>query len=100
MKCFIGIDVSKDKLDVHVRPDNQIRRFDNSVAGIGELVVFARGLAPERIVCESTGPYQKAAIAALLADGLPAVVVNARQVRDFAKGMGQLAKTDAVDAAL
>jgi transposase len=100
MKRFIGIDVSKDALDAHVRPENQQRRFDNSAAGIAELVAWVRDLAPERIVCESTGPYQKAAIGALLAEGLPAVVVNARQVRDFAKGMGQLAKTDVIDAAI
>src|SRR5205823_350389 len=56
--------------------------------------------APERVVFESTGPYQKAAVGALLAAELPAVVVNARQVRDFAKGTGQLAKTDAIDAAV
>ena len=56
--------------------------------------------AAERIVCESTGPYQKLLIGALLAEGLPAVVANPRQVRDFAKGMGQLAKTDIVDAAI
>lgn len=100
MKRYIGIDVSKDKLDVHVRPDNLHRRFDNADAGIAELILWIRAFVPERIVCESTGPYQKAALGALLAEGLPAVVVNARQVRDFAKGMGQLAKTDAVDAAI
>ena len=54
----------------------------------------------QRIAFESTGPYQKAAVGALLAEGLPAVVVNARQVRDFAKGHGMLAKTDAIDAAI
>jgi transposase len=100
MKRFIGIDVSKDTLDALVRPDNQHRRFDNTTAGIAELVAWVRAFAPERIVCESTGPYQKAAVGALLAEGLPAVVVNARQVRDFAKGMGQLAKTDVIDAAV
>lgn len=99
-RSFIGIDVSKDALDAHVRPDNLHRRFDNSAAGIAELVAWVRSHAPERIVCESTGPYQKAAVGALLAEGLPAVVVNARQVRDFAKGMGQLAKTDVIDAAI
>lgn len=56
--------------------------------------------AAERIVCESTGPYQKLLIGVLLAEGLPAIVANPRQVRDFAKGMGQLAKTDVVDAAI
>jgi transposase len=99
-RTFIGVDVSKDALDAHVRPANLRRRFANTAAGIAELVAWAKSHAPERIVFESTGPYQKAAVGALLAEGLPAVVVNARQVRDFAKGLGQLAKTDAVDAAI
>jgi transposase len=57
-------------------------------------------LAPERVIFESTGPYQKAAVGALLAEHLPAVVINARQARDFAKGIGQLAKTDRIDASI
>jgi transposase len=97
---WIGIDVSQHFLDAFVRPLNLRHRFANSAEGIAELVAWVRGHAPERIVFESTGPYQKAAVAALLAEGLPAVVVNARQVRDFAKALGQLAKTDAVDAAI
>jgi transposase len=96
----IGIDVSKDILEAYVRPGGLRRRFANTAAGIAELVAWAQAQAPQRIVFESTGPYQKAVVGALLAEGLPAVVVNARQVRDFAKGLGQLAKTDAVDAAL
>lgn len=99
-RSFIGIDVSQATLDAYVRPTGQRRRFDNTAAGIAELVAWARTQTPERIVFESTGSYQKAAVGALLAEALPAVVVNARQVRDFAKGLGQLAKTDAVDAAL
>lgn len=96
---FIGVDVSQDSLDAYVRPLGLRRRFANSAEGIAELVAWAGPHAPERIVFESTGPYQKAVVAALLAAGLPAVVVNARQVRDFAKGLGHLAKTDALDAA-
>src|SRR5271170_3912342 len=95
---IIGVDVSQDFLDAHVRPTSMQRRFANTAAGIAELLAWARPLAAERIVFESTGPYQKAAVAALLAQGLPAVVVNARQVRDFAKAMGYLAKTDRLDA--
>ena len=68
--------------------------------GIEQLVAWVRTLKPERVVFESTGPYQKVAVGALLVAGLPAVVVNARQVRDFAKGIGQLAKTDAIDAGI
>lgn len=97
---LIGVDVCKDFLDAHARPAGVQRRFDNTPDGIEQLVAWVRSFAPERIVFESTGPYQKAAVGALLTVGLPAVVVNARQVRDFAKGIGQLAKTDAIDAGI
>ena len=99
---IVGVDVSKQALDAHARASGSGRRFANSPAGIAELLAWVRALqpAPERIVFESTGPYQKPAVGALLAEGLPAVVVNARQVRDFAKGTGRLAKTDAIDAAV
>lgn len=99
-KTFIGIDVAQSHLDVHVRPAALRRRFDNSEDGIAELVAWIRPQAAERIVCESTGPYQKPLLGALLAEGLPAVVANPRQVRDFAKALGQLAKTDTIDAAV
>jgi transposase len=99
-RVLIGVDVCKDFLDAHARPAGARQRFDNSPAGIDRLVAWARDFAPERIVFESTGPYQKAAVGALLAADLPAVVVNARQVRDFAKGIGQLAKTDGIDAGI
>ena len=98
-RIFIGVDVSRDHLDAHVRPTSVRKRFANSSAGIAELVAWVRPLGAERIVFESTGPYQKAAVGALLAEG-PAVVVNARQVRDFAKAMNHLAKTDTIDAAV
>src|ERR1043165_2688476 len=99
-RVFIGVDVSQDHLDVHVRPSPVRKRFANTAAGIAELTAWVRPLAAERILFESTGPYQKAAVGALLAEGLPAVVVNARQVRDFAKAMNYLAKTDTIDAAV
>src|SRR5207249_5192877 len=92
--------VSKDSLDAHVRPAGVGQRFDNSPAGIAQLVAWVGTFAPQRIVFESTGPYQKAAVGALLAADLPAVVVNALQVRDIAKCTGQLAKTDAIDATI
>lgn len=100
LRTFIGIDVSQDHLDVHVRPASLRHRFANTAEGIAALVAWVRPHAAERIVFESTGPYQKAAVGALLAEGLPAVVVNARQVRDFAKAMNYLAKTDRIDAAV
>jgi transposase len=90
-RIFIGVDVCKDFLDVHARPAGLQRRFDNTPAGIEQLVAWVRTLAPQRVIFESTGPYQKAAVGALLAADLPAVVVNARQVRDFAKGIGHIA---------
>ena len=98
IKSFVGIDVSQDTLEAHVRPNALKRRFANTAQGIAELIDWVRPHQPERIVFESTGPYHKAVVGALLAESLPAVVVNARQVRDFAKGMGRLAKTDVVDA--
>jgi transposase len=98
-RTFIGVDVSQDFLDVHVRPASLRQRFANTPAGIADLIAWVKPHAAERIVFESTGPYQKAAVGALLAEGLPAVVVNARQVRDFAKAMNYLAKTDTLDAA-
>lgn len=97
-RILIGVDVSKDHLDVAVRPTKESRRFANDPAGIDALVAWAQPFAAERIVFESTGHYQKQAVGALLAAALPAVVVNARQVRDFAKALGQLAKTDTIDA--
>ena len=99
-RILIGVDVCKDFLDAHARPAGDRQRFDNTPAGIEQLVAWVQALAPERVVFESTGPYQKAAVGALLVAGLPAVIVNARQVRDFAKGTGQLAKTDAIDAGI
>lgn len=99
-RIFIGIDVCKEWLDAAVRNAPQTpRRFANDPDGIGQLVAWARDINPERIVFESTGHYQRKAVGALLAASLPAVVVNARQARDFAKALGYLAKTDAIDAA-
>ena len=97
---WIGVDVCKDFLDVHARPAGDRQRFPNTPAGAEQLVAWAKPLAPKRVVFESTGHYQKVAVGALLVAGLPAVVVNARQVRDFAKGTGQLAKTDVIDAGI
>jgi transposase len=96
----IGVDTAQAFLDAQVRPTAVRKRFANTSAGIADLVAWAKPLGAHRIVFESTGPYQKAAVGALLAEGLPAVVVNARQVRDFAKALGYLAKTDAIDAAV
>jgi transposase len=95
---YIGIDVSKRALDVAIRPSGQEQRFDNDEAGRGLLVDWVKVRAPERVVLEATGGLEVPITAALLAASLPVVVVNPRQVRDFAKALGLLAKTDRLDA--
>lgn len=97
-QVFVGIDVSKAQLDIGVRPTNQRWQVENSLVGIVELVKKLGELTPNLIVLEATGGYEMAAAAELALAGLPVAVVNPRQVRDFAKSMGRLAKTDKIDA--
>lgn len=97
---FIGIDVSKMWLDVAGRPDPAPHRVANDPDGIAELVGALRDLAPALIVLEATGRLELPVVAALQVAGLPVAVVNPRQVRDFAKATGRLAKTDRLDAAV
>ena len=99
VETFVGIDVSKDKLDVAVHPSTELFSVANSAEGIAELRERIRALQPTLIVLEATGGYE-AAVAAELALESPVALVNPRQVRDFAKATGQLAKTDAIDAAV
>jgi len=96
----IGIDISKDRLDVACLPEAILtsQAFTNDARGHAALIACLTGIAPRLIVLESTGGYQRTLVAALAAAGLPVVVVNPRQVRDFAKGVGRLAKTDKIDA--
>jgi transposase len=96
---FVGIDVAKDHLDVHLLPAGTAFRVTNDDPGIADLVARLGALAPALIALEATGGYQNPLVAALGAAGLPAAVVNPRQVRRFAEGHGRLAKTDAIDAA-
>ena len=98
-RTFVGIDVAKDTLDVHVRPTDEAFQSANDEAGIRGLVDRMQGLAPTLIVLEATGGYEVAVAAALASAGLPVAVVNPRQIRDFARATGQLAKTDRLDAA-
>ena len=98
MECFIGIDVSKATLDVASLPDAETWTVTNDDAGLTQLLPRVVALAPTLIVLEATGGFESAAVAALARLGLPVVIVNPRQVRDFAKSMGRLAKTDAIDA--
>ena len=96
---FIGIDVAKRRLDVAERPSGAAWAVTNDEAGIAELVErVRRGGAIALIVLEATGGYEMPVVAALSAARLPVVVVNPRQVRDFARAVGRLAKTDALDA--
>ncbi len=95
---YVGIDVSKASLDVAVAPTRQRWQVANDPAGIQQLVEQLGQLQPQRVVLEATGGYELAVLAALACAQLPAVAVNPRQVRDFAKAMGQLAKTDVLDA--
>jgi transposase len=95
---FIGIDVAKGQLEFACRPTDETGAVANDERGIGELVARCQALTPTLIVCEATGGYEAALVAALATAQLPVVVANPRQVRDFAKATGQLAKTDAIDA--
>ena len=97
---WVGIDVSKDSLDVHVRPTGLAFRVPNDDAGIAELVDRLRQAAPAGLVLEATGGYEVPVVAALAAAGLAPAVVNPRQARRFAEGVGRLAKTDPIDAAV
>jgi transposase len=94
----VGIDVAKAELVVHVRPADTLWTVPNDEAGIHALVERLRGETPALIVLEATGGYELAVAAALAAAGLPVAVVNARQVRRFAQAVGELAKTDGIDA--
>jgi len=95
---FVGIDVSKDKLDVAVLGESQISQVDNTEAGITELVEQMQELGPELIVVEATGGYQRAVVDGLFRAGLAVAVVNPARVRQFARACGLLAKTDRLDA--
>ena len=95
---FVGIDVSKSQLDIAVRPDNKRWSAINNEAGVAGIVKSLHELSPQVIVIEATGGMEMPLVAALSEGQLPVVVVNPRQVRDFAKAVGRLAKTDRIDA--
>jgi transposase len=94
----VGIDVSKATLDVSVLPTAESWQSMNDEGGIRELVRRVKKLSPTLVILEATGGLERAVTAALMAENLPAVVVNPRQVREFARSTGQLAKTDRIDA--
>lgn len=95
---YVGIDVAKESLDVAVRPTGQLWRADQDEAGIAGTVRRLRALNPALVVLEATGGCELAVAAALRVAGLAVAVVNPRQVRDFARATGKLAKTDRLDA--
>jgi transposase len=99
-ECFVGIDVAAAHLDVAVRPDGTAWRVANDAAGQADLAARLTEVAPTLVVLEASGGYEAAVAAELRAAGVAVAVVNPRHARDFAKAVGQLAKTDALDAAL
>jgi transposase len=96
----IGVDISKDHLDVAHHPSAAAKRFSNDAKGFRSLIAWLGPYAPERIIFEATGAYHRAFERSLGAEGLPLVKVNPMQARRFAEAIGKRAKTDQVDAAM
>lgn len=97
---WVGIDVSKHYLDIYIRPSGEAFREPNTDPGIVKLVQRLQQLQPQLVVLEATGGMEVPAAVALSTAAIPVAVVNPRQVRDFAKACGKLAKSDAIDAAV
>ena len=95
---YVGIDVSKERMDVAVRPTGRSWSVSYDGAGVDDLVAQLKELKPAGVITESTGGLELPLVAALAAASLPVAVVNPRQVRDFARSTGRLAKTDRLDA--
>lgn len=99
-QVYVGVDVSKARLDVHVDPTGQTLSVDNTPAGIRSLLATLGTLDVKLVLVEATGRYERRLAADLLDAGIPVAVVNPRQARDFARSLGKLAKTDRIDAAV
>jgi transposase len=97
---YAGIDVSKEHLDVVLRPTGEYLRENNDERGIESLAARLKEAGPALVVVEATGGMERPVAAALAVGGLPVAIVNPRQVRDFAKAVERLAKTDRIDAAV
>ena len=97
-RVFVGVDVSKDRLDVHVRPSGESFAAPRDSAGVAALAERLAGLGPTLVAMEATGGFETIVAAGLAAAGLPLAVVNPRQIRAFAQALGLKAKTDALDA--
>ena len=96
--CFVGIDVSKAELEMGLVPEGKTWKTPHDHGGIGVLVERLIAMSPELVILEATGGLEAPVAAAIAGAGLPVVVMNPRQVRDFAKAKGKLAKTDKIDA--
>jgi transposase len=96
--AYIGIDVARDRLDVHILPDGEAFDVERDESGLVELIEHVREHETPLVCLEATGGYEMDVVAALAAEGIAVVVMNPRQIRDFAKSTGQLAKTDRLDA--
>jgi transposase len=97
-QVFVGIDVAKDRLEVHVRPSGEAFAVARDGEGVARLTEHLAALEPALVVSEATGGFEQVVAGSLAAAGLPIVVVNPRQIRDFARAVGKLAKTDRIDA--
>lgn len=95
---MVGVDVSKEKLDVAVRPDGERWQTANSEEAFPELIARLKALEPELIIIEATGGLERAVVAAMVAADLPVAMINPRQAREFSRATGRLAKTDQIDA--
>jgi transposase len=98
--CFVGIDVAKNSVAVHVRPDNLAFNCDTDPTSLTDLAARLTSVRPALVVLEATGGYESIVAAALAEAGLPVAIVNPRQTRKFAGAIGRLAKTDTIDAAV
>ena len=99
-QIICGVDVSGETLDARIGRDGRHERFARTVEGIAALAAFCRQHRVELVVMEATGGYEKLPFAQLWEEGLPCAIVNPRAVRDFAKAMGRLEKTDRIDAGI
>ena len=100
MDVIVGIDVSKDRLDVHVQPVGESFFVGNDHAGVDGLIRRLRGAKADIVALEATGGYEMLAAASLSSAGFAVVVVNPAQVRSYAHALGKRAKTDPIDAAV
>ena len=96
---FVGIDVAKAHVDVHIHPTNEAFRVPRDATGLDHLVNHLRQFPPNLVVLEATGGFEQVVTATLAGAGLPVAIINPRQIRDFARATGQLAKHGAADQA-